>query len=161
MIHKLLAAVLAAAMLSTASCGAVETLIGSGGAGTVGNLWPDVPPLDGATKADLQLPPTARLLIQALMQGRLDFIAYTTDKSPQDVEAFYTRERMWSAGWTADTTGCTTTASTGAVDATFCSFGKRENGKDIGLVIFVNREDAQKPTQVFYVRVDVTATPAP
>ena len=46
------------------SCRMVETLTGNSSAGTVSNLWPDVPPFAGATKAALEIPLGARLAIQ-------------------------------------------------------------------------------------------------
>jgi len=159
--RKLLAVILGVAMMFTGACGAIQSLIGGGGSGTVGSLWPDVPALDGAAKADLQLPPAAMLFIQAAMQGKLDFVAYTTSKSPQEVQAFYTNERMQAAGWNGDTAGCSDTAAASTLNATFCIFGKKENGKDIGLVIFVTQDDKKKDTQIFYVRIDVTSTPQP
>src|SRR2546425_10546964 len=50
------------------SCKFAENLAGGPKAGTVSTLWPDVPPLDGATKADLEIPLGARLMIRAMMQ---------------------------------------------------------------------------------------------
>ena len=88
------------------SCRMVETLTGNGKAGTVSALWSDVPSISGATKTDLALPLGARLIIRAAMQGKVSFIAFTTEKSAQEVQDFYTRERMKSAGWVASEQGC-------------------------------------------------------
>ena len=82
------------------SCRLAESLTGDPKAGTVSSLWPDVPPLEGATKADLEIPLGARLAIRALMQGKINFIAFTTDQSATDVQNFYSSERMKTAGWT-------------------------------------------------------------
>ena len=46
------------------SCRFTEILTGDPKAGTVSSLWPDVPPLGGATKADLEIPLGARLAIR-------------------------------------------------------------------------------------------------
>lgn len=159
--RKTLAVLLSVTMLFTMSCGIIDSLLGGGGAGTVASLWPDVPPLDGAAKADLQLPAAAKIFIQAAFQGKLEFIAYATAKSPQDVQTFYSNERMQSAGWNAEAGGCANTGATGAVNAAFCLFGKKESGRDIGLVIAVTQDEKTKQTQIFYVRIDITSTPTP
>jgi hypothetical protein len=88
------------------SCRMVETLTGNSKAGTVSALWSDVPPVSGATRTDLALPLGARLMIRAAMQGKLNFIAFATEKSAQEVQDFYTKERMKAAGWVASEQGC-------------------------------------------------------
>src|SRR5437016_4028562 len=88
------------------SCRMIGTLTGNEKAGTVSSLWPDVPPLAGATKADMQIPLGARLALRAMMQGKVNFIAFTTDKSAQDVKDFYSNDRMKAAGWTPNEKGC-------------------------------------------------------
>src|SRR5882724_4106595 len=88
------------------SCRLTESLTGDSRAGTVSNLWPDVPPLAGATKTDLAFPLGARLAIRAMMQGKINFISFTTDKSAEDVKTFYSKERMKAAGWTPGEKGC-------------------------------------------------------
>ncbi|MCS7060722.1 MAG: hypothetical protein RMN25_06100 [Anaerolineae bacterium] len=148
-------------VLTTASCGAVDSLLGGSSAGTVSTLWADVPPFDGATKADLQLPAASRIFIQAAFQGKLEFIAYTTTKAPQEVQRFYSRERMQAAGWNSDAGGCADAGMTGAANAAFCLFGKRQGNRDEGLVIVIAQDDQKQQTQIFYVRVDITATPTP
>ncbi len=82
------------------SCRLAETLTGDRNAGTVSSLWPDVPPFSGATKSDIEIPLGARLAIRAAMQGKVNFISFTTDKSAQDVQNFYSNDRMKTAGWT-------------------------------------------------------------
>src|SRR5436190_16434323 len=82
------------------ACRMVETLTGNPTAGTVSSLWPDVPPFAGATKADLEIPLGARLAIRAAMQGKINFIAFNTTKSAQEVQDFYSKQRMQAAGWT-------------------------------------------------------------
>ena len=146
-------------MVSTAS-----TLVNGGkGEGTVQNLWPDVPPLDGAKKVDSQLPLTARLAIQAIVKAsassndvkldQLNFIAFTTAKTPQDVTAFYTQERMAAAGWNVkDQPGCTGLSSEGGGGG-LCIFGK-DSAEQSVLFIAMAEDGKTKQTQVFYVRFD-------
>ena len=159
--RKMIAALLAVAMLFTLACGIVETLTG-GGANSVSNLWPDVPLMDGASKADTDLPVPVKLAVQAVFQGRLEFTAYTSGKTPQDVQNFYTTERMQAAGWNSDAGGCSgANVSSGAVQGVLCFFGKKEEGKDLGLAIIATQDEKTKQTNIFYVRIDVTSTPAP
>ena len=79
----------------------------------VSALWSDVPKMDGMTKEDINLPLPAQIAAQGFIkntgniQGSLDFIAYKTSKAMQDVEDYYTQERMATAGWNnTDAPGC-------------------------------------------------------
>ncbi len=163
--RKTIAVLLSVAMILTLACSALNVLTG-GSSGTVTSLWSDVPPFEGATKANLDLPLAAKLAVQAAFQGKLEFIAYTTSKTAQDVQNFYTADRMKATGWTSnDSAGCTggTTDSSSTTQGAgaFCFFGKQDSGKDIGLAIIVAQDDKTKQTQIFYVRIDVTPTPTP
>ena len=66
------------------SCKLAERLGGDKNSGTVSTLWPDVPPFAGAKKAELSIPLGARIMIRAAMQGKVNFIAFTTEKSAQE-----------------------------------------------------------------------------
>jgi len=168
--NQLIAVLLAIMMLSTTACGAVNTLVNATGksSGTVTSLWSDVPPLDGAKKANIDMPLAARLVMQTMVKGMsqgggsMDFIAFTTTKTPADVQNFYTQARMTAAGWQENTTGCTGEETNGAANiGTLCLFGKTEGAKDVGLAIVVALDDQTKQTQVFYVRFSDTGTPTP
>jgi hypothetical protein len=149
----------------TMACGLIGSLIGGGGnSGTVSTLWSDVPPMEGATpNKDLQLPTFAKLAIQAFSQGGLEFIAYVTPKTPQDVANFYTEERMKAQGWTAENGGCTAMTGNNSSGGSggFCLFTKKDGDKDIGLFIFTAKDDKSNQTQLFYVRVTASPTPKP
>jgi hypothetical protein len=154
---------LAAVLLFTTGCGMIGNLIGGGGAAAA-RLWADVPPMDGAAPdTSLQLPPVARLAVQALVQGNIEFIAYTTPKSPQEVADFYTPERMQAAGWSAGTGGCQVTNDTsgGTGGGGLCTFSKTEGDREIVLAIVIARDQNATQTQIFYVRAQGAATPAP
>src|ERR1051325_1092814 len=88
------------------SCKLGERLAGDKNSGTVSALWPDVPPFAGATKADLEIPLGARLMIRAMMRGKINFISFKTERPAQEVKYFYSAFRMKAAGWTADDKGC-------------------------------------------------------
>ena len=160
-------------MLFTMACGVfsgVSGLVSGQNAGTVAEMWPDVPKMDGLAKANIDLPLPAKLAIQAFIKssskgdGSLDFISYTTKSTPQDVYSFYSLDRMTGAGWNMkDQTGCAGD-QTSTPGGGFCFFGK-ESDSSTGAVlsIFVSQDDKTKETTVFFVRVDVknlpTATP--
>jgi hypothetical protein len=116
-------------VIGCGSCRMVDTLTGNSKAGTVDSLWPDVPPLAGATKTDLALPLGARLMIRAAMQGKVSFIAFTTAQSAQEVQDFYSKERMKSSGWIANDRGCISDTedqkSQGALCLSIARMGKR------------------------------------
>ncbi len=98
--------VLAALMLASLACGLANGLIGNtASSGTVTDLWPDVPRMDGLTKTDLQIPLGVNLGIQAYLkaasenQASIDYIAFVSNKNPTAVSAYYTADRMAAAGW--------------------------------------------------------------
>ncbi len=160
--RKLMTLALSVAMLMTMACSAISGLISGGGAGTVSDLWPDVPPFAGAAKANLELPLAAQIGLNAVLQGKFNFIAFTTKSQPADVSAFYTKQRMQVAGWAADSPGCNNSTSNGATNGAICIFTRKQAGKDIAVAIFVAKEDATKDTQIFYARVEGDGkTPTP
>lgn len=147
---------------ATISCKLVENLSGGAKAGTVSSLWPDVPPLPGATKADLEIPLGARLALRALMQGKINFIAFTTDQSPQDVQAFYSNERMKAAGWIPSEKGCIGDTEDKDKQGVFCLFKRKDGTKDEGLAIILAQDEKTKKTEIFYARIDLTEpSPSP
>jgi hypothetical protein len=140
------------------SCRMVETLTGNGKAGTVSNLWSDVPPILGATKTDLALPLGARLMIRAAMQGKVSFIAFTTQKSAQEVQDFYTKERMKLSGWIASEQGCVGDTEDQKSQGAVCSFHRQDGRKKEGLAIVLAQDEKSKQTDIFYARIDLTET---
>ena len=158
------------AVAACSSCRMIGNLAGDGKAGTVENLWPDVPPIAGATKADLALPLGARLAIRAMMQGKVSFIAFTTDQTPIQIQDFYSKDRMKAAGWIASEKGCVSDTeetdsdknknsgkeSQGAV----CLFNHQNGSKKEGLAIVMAQDKKSKQTDIFYARIDLTETVA-
>jgi len=159
--------VLAAAVLVAAmGCGLLDSVVNqavSGGkpAGTVADLWSDVPKMDGMNKVNMDLPLPAQLAIKAIAQGNLDFIAFSTNKTLQDVVSFYTAARMKSAGWNSDSSGgCNASAgATGGASGGICVFERTVSGKDNALMIVIAQDDQSKQTQLFFVRVSDIGTP--
>jgi len=142
------------------SCRLAETLTGDRNAGTVSSLWPDVPPFSGATKSDIEIPLGARLAIRAAMQGKVNFISFTTDKSAQDVQNFYTNDRMKSAGWTPNEKGCVGDTEGEKSQGAVCFYQRKDKGLQEGLAIILAQDEKTKQTDIFYARIDLTA-PAP
>jgi hypothetical protein len=143
-------------LIFASACGMVNTLLSGRSSGTVNQLWADVPPLDGAAKADLEMPLAARLAVQAMLQGKMDFIAYTTNRTPAQVVEFYTLERMNQAGWNvADAAGCTADAGSDSTGG-LCFFGKKSTDQNLGLAIIIAQDENSKQTQIFYARIDLT-----
>jgi hypothetical protein len=137
------------------SCRLAERLAGDPKAGTVSSLWPDVPPLAGATKADLEIPLGARLAIRAMMQGKINFIAFTTDQSAQDVKAFYSNERMKAAGWTPSDKGCIGDTEDKDNHGAVCLFKRKDGNKEEGLAIILAQDEKTKKTEIFYARIEL------
>ena len=162
MTRKSIALILTVTMFLTMACGIVNSIVG-GNAGTTADLWPDVPAFVGANKAKLDLPLAMKLIVQAAFQGKLEFISYTTKSTPQEVQAFYTPDRMKATGWTTDSGGCTSggdSSNTGVAGA-FCFYGKKDGAKENGLAIIAAQDAKTKETEIYYVRIDITTTPTP
>ena len=151
-------------LLMVGSCRMVESLTSNGKAGTVNALWSDVPPVSGATRSDLALPLGARMMIRAAMQGKLNFIAFTTEKSAQEVQDFYTKERMKAAGWVASDRGCISDTEDQKSQGAVCIFNRQDGKKKEGLAIVLAQDEKSKQTDIFYARIDLTeseASPSP
>ncbi len=158
-------ALIAALVLSLSivpSCRMIETLTGNPRAGSVSSLWPDVPPLEGATKADLEIPLAARLIIRTAMNGRINFIAFTTSKSAPEVQNFYSNERMKAAGWTPNEKGCIGDTESEKSQGAICLFTRKDGNKQEGLAIIIAEDEKTKQTEIFYARIEMTQpSPSP
>ena len=138
------------------SCKLAERLGGDKNAGTVSELWPDVPPFQGATKAEVEIPLGVRLLIRGMSQGRVNFISFRTDKTAQEVKDFYSNDRMKAAGWAANDKGCTGDMEDQKNHGAMCMFTRRDGGKEEGLAIIVAQDEKLPETNIFYARIDTT-----
>jgi hypothetical protein len=156
--HKFMVlGLLVGALIFTSACGMVSSLMGGSSSGTVNDLWSDVPRMDGLTKTDMEMPLAVRLGLQAMLQGRMDFIAYTTDATPQAVVDFYTAERMTEQGWTdAQGTGCYGGETETTAEGGICVFNKVTEDKSEVLGIVTALDEETGKTAVFFARVDTT-----
>ena len=137
------------------ACKFAETFTGDPKAGTVSTLWSDVPPLPGATKADLELPLGARLAIRAVMQGKISFIAFNTDQSAKEVQTFYSNDRMKASGWTPSDKGCVSDSEDEESHGAVCLFKRKTGTLEEGLAIVLGYDEKTKKTGVFYVRIEL------
>jgi hypothetical protein len=151
------------------SCGltsGIGGLVNGSKSNPVSELWSDVPPMDGMTRIDQELPLPAKLAIQGFIksssngEGSLDFIAFKSTKSVTDIINYYSLNRMTKAGWNLkDQNGCAGD-QTGNTGGAICFFGK-ENKDNTGsfLVIFTGEDSKTKQTSVYFMRVDVKDLP--
>ena len=138
------------------SCKLAERLSGDKNAGTVSTLWSDVPPFEGATKADLEIPLGARLIIRAMSQGTVNFISFKTNKTAQDVKDFYTNDRMKNAGWTPHDKGCIGDTEDTQNHGGICLFEKKAPDKQEMRAIVIAQDEKSPETNIFYARIDTT-----
>jgi len=155
-------------LLVTLACNPLSSVLG-GEAGTAANLWSDVPPYPGADKTDLELPLFIRVAVQAASKaimtgagdsaGNLEFIAYTTGDSPEDVMAFYTVNRMGGEGWSMseDQPGCSTGGVEGQDVGGMCIFGKEGDPESSALFVVIVPDSDTGASNLFYVRIDANA----
>ena len=140
------------------SCKLSEKLAGDKNAGTVSALWPDVPPFQGATKTEIEIPLGMRLLIRGMTQGKVNFISFRTDKPAQEVKDFYSNQRMKTAGWAANDKGCTGDTDDTKNHGAVCLFTRKDGGKEEGLAILIAQDEKLPETNIFYARIDTTNT---
>ena len=140
------------------SCKLAERLGGDKNSGTVSELWPDVPPIQGATKAEVEIPLGVRLLIRGMSQGRVNFISFRTAKPAQEVKDFYSNDRMKAAGWAANDKGCTGDMEDKKNHGAMCMFSRRDGGKEEALAIIIAQDEKLPDTNIIYARIDTTQT---
>ena len=162
-------------VLSSLACslsGLVSGVAGSS-AGTVSDLWPDVPKMNGMNALKEDVPLEVRLMVQTFFaaasgnQGTVNFIAYNTDQTPAEVVAYYSNERMKTAGWdSTEQTGCIadTSSATPSGQGAICLFGKTNSDNSGTLLAVVPSVDSTtKKTDIFFARIDIKdiSTPTP
>ena len=81
-----------------------------------------------------------------------------------EVQDFYTKERMKSAGWVASEQGCVSDTEDQQSQGAVCLFNRQDGTKKEGLAIVLAQDEKSKQTDIFYARVDLTdsdASPSP
>ena len=89
------------------------------------------------------------------MQGKINFIAFTTDQSPQDVQNFYSNDRMKTAGWTPSEKGCVGDTEEKDTHGAVCFFKRKDGTKEEGLAIVLAQDEKTKKTEIFYARIEL------
>src|SRR5258705_5767327 len=97
-----------------------------------------------------------------MMQGKIHFIRFTTDKGAEDVKTFYSKDRMKAAGWMPNEKGCIGDSEDEKSHGAVCLFTRKDPNKQEGLAIVLAEDKKTKQTNIFYARIDLTEpTPAP
>jgi hypothetical protein len=174
---KISAAILFGALvLAVASCRMIKTLTGDDqNLKKVGDLWSDVPRMDGLASSEAEMPIYVKLLMRTALNNlwRLnkenedrtpssgDWAVFSTPKLPEDVKNFYTNERMTSFGsWEASKNSTCLDGSKQGFSGVACVFKKLSNNRGIGLLIVAAQDEQKKQTNIFFVRVETDETPA-
>jgi hypothetical protein len=151
----LLFAVTACGLMSSIPVPGVGALVGGGGQQA---MWPDVPAFEGATQdAKEALGASLFNQAQASEKSKMETMLFRTAKSPQDVAAFYTLDRMKQQGWSpqglgSSSNGCSQDHYEGQ-PRTICEFGKKnEEGRSIDLTIDARIDPAANNTRLVFVR---------
>ena len=133
------------------SCGLMDRFTGGGPDMTrASELWSDVPRMDGLAHSDMELPLTIKLIMRTVLNNlwRLnkenedktpvngDWIVFTLNGGPTEVQNFYTNARMTSFGnWEATKESTCLDGKDKGIDGVLCVFEKVANKKDIMLAI--------------------------
>jgi hypothetical protein len=169
--NKILALISCSALiLAITSCRTIKTITGSDTElKKIGDLWSDVPRMEGLTSSEADLPMFVKLLMRTALNNlyRLnkegenqtpatgDWAAFSTTKSAQDVQNYYSNERLTSFGnWDASKNSTCLNGKDQGFNGIACVFHKNANKKDIGLLVVAAQDDQKKQTNVFFVRVE-------
>ncbi len=170
-----LPAMLACGLMNTVT----NTVTGGGNYQPAASMWGDVPQMDGLTPNQLaDLPAGVKLIMRLVLgnlgrlnasgqdqsTGNIDWLAFNSTGTPDDVMNYYTTDRMTAAGWDqTDSAGCQNSSSGGTDQGSvFCVFGKQSNGLQTYLAIIATQDANTKQTSVFFLRLEGAAvTPTP
>ena len=169
------AAALIGVLLAVMSCGLINRFT-SGGVENLAraeDLWVDVPRMDGLEPSDMELPMGVKLIMRAALDNLWqlnkegedkthvtgDWVVFSTAKTPAEIQGFYTNERMTDFGnWETTKKSTCMDGSSKGWPGVFCVYQKKENGKDIGLLIVAGADEKSKQTNVFYLRLESDPT---
>jgi hypothetical protein len=164
--------------LLVVGCGVLNPLTGGDqGMRTVNQLWSDVPPMDGLTPSQMDMPLPIKVVMRTVLgnlgrlnkegedrtTGTIDWIVFTSSKTPSDVANFYTSDRMAAGGWDrTDKSPCVSGGTQGIPQVgLLCVFQKQQDGTQTQLAIIAAQDDKSKETNIFFLRLEVTGTPTP
>lgn len=180
--RKLLVTTFAVPLLAILACNPLGSVVdkvtgGDGNMRTVSQLWSDVPRMDGMTPSDMDMPLPIKLVMRTVIgnlgllnkegedrtTGNIDWIVFTSAKTPTDVQNFYTNQRMKASGWeVSKESTCVSGSEQGMAQVgVLCGFVKQSGNQETGLLIIAAPDDQTKETDVFFLRLEVAGTPTP
>jgi hypothetical protein len=160
--------------LALAGCGVLNPIMGDDtNMKTVPALWSDVPQIDGLAPSQMEMPFFIKLMMRTVIgnlgrvnkedrtTGNIDWIVFSSSRTPQDIQNFYTNARMTANGWeSSDKSTCIHGSEAGVAQVgAFCAFVKHQDDKQAQLVIIAAQDDQTRQTNVFFLRLEMTATP--
>ncbi len=180
--RRILVAAFAVPLLAILACNPLGSVVdkvtgGDSNMTTVSQLWSDVPRMDGLAPSNIEMPLPIKLVMRTVIgnlgllnkegedrtTGNIDWIVFTSTKSPTDVQNFYTSQKMKTSGWEAgkDST-CLSGSDQGMTQiGVLCGFTKKAGNQETGLLIIAAPDDQTKQTNVFFLRIEVAGTPTP
>lgn len=157
------------------SCSLAEKFVPGGSEmSKTAELWPDVPKMDGLATSDMELPLAIKVLMRTALnnlwrfnnQGEDktpasgDWIVFSTNSVPADIQNFYTNARMTSFGnWEASKNSTCLDGKNSGINGVLCLFQKTVDQKDIGLAIIAMPDAQTKKTNIFFIRVEKPVDP--
>jgi hypothetical protein len=169
-------------ILATLACGLLDTAVNQAVGGgdnlqKTASLWSDVPQMDGLKPSEMEsMPPFIKLAMRFILgnlgrlnpqgqdqtTGNIDWIVFTTDKTPDDVSNFYTNARMVARGWddASQESTCVSGDQAGYSQiGVFCVFAKQK--ENVQLAVIAAQDEQTKQTNVFFLRLQAFPTPTP
>jgi hypothetical protein len=159
--------VMVLAALACGPLGDLGNLTGGARTGPVTSLWSDVPAYPGAARVDIEMPLPLRMAVEAMgnitqLPGDsgtlqdLQFIAFTTADSADQIQAFYTKERMAGDGWdSGEGPGCGGAEAGAEQFGAMCVFAKETATKNSALFVVATAGEAGESV-IFFIRADGT-----
>ncbi len=178
--RKLMLVVIAVLVSVSIACGAINTatsklIDGNSNLTVASQLWSDVPKMDGLTPSQMEMPLGVKLVMRTVLgnlghlnkegedktTGNIDWIVFTTTKTPDDVRNFYSNARMAAQGWeTGKQEQCLSGSEQGMAQiGVLCVYQKRAGTKETGLAIIAVSDEQTKQTDVFFLRLEAAGTP--
>jgi hypothetical protein len=163
--------------LGSTGCGLIDRVTGGDqGMRTVTQLWSDVPPMDGLIPSQMDMPLPIKLVARTVIgnlgrlnkegedrtTGTIDWIVFTSTKTPVDVATFYTPERMAPGGWTSTEQSPCMSGNQGKLPVgALCVFQKQQGGTQTQLAIIAAQDEQTRQMNVFFLRLEMAGTPTP
>ncbi|MCC6824977.1 MAG: hypothetical protein IT172_04455 [Acidobacteria bacterium] len=170
MMKRTLLLVLPILLLTVLSCRLAEKVTSLGGdLNRVGDMWSDVPKMDGFANSEADMPFAFKLILRTALNNLWrvnderedrtpatgDWLVYSTTAKPADVAAFYTNAKMTAYGkWDAsDKPSCIDGRKDG-IPGELCVFKKTEGDKETGLAVVAVADEKGDATNVFFLRIE-------